>query len=277
MSRPTIGIVANVYNEINALPGWLETHAPFADHISIYHAGPRGELSNDGTMELLIKWGVPVTIGNIDEGFGVTRTKAVRSSPCDYVILLDADERFFPLHREMKCGGTMNSQEDVDLILRDYDLRARDSIAKLPNWENIRRLGSGLTVEFGEVYNQGDILREMLDVNRPDAVAVCRRHWHDFTMRGPTQNWHDVPDYQMRVVKNDPGIFYEPSIKMHERLVGINNWTQRKDTEPRGLYFDHFHFTFKKMEPEQRAHDISIYDAVHADKAPPTFEEFKSR
>lgn len=48
----TIGLVANVYNEINALPGWLETHLPFFDDVRVLHAGPQGEYSYDGTIEL---------------------------------------------------------------------------------------------------------------------------------------------------------------------------------------------------------------------------------
>jgi glycosyltransferase involved in cell wall biosynthesis len=264
----TLGLVSNVYNEVNALPGWLETHLPFFDDVRVYHAGPRGELSSDGTMELLKKWGVPVKVGSIDEGFGVVRTKAVRSSPCDYVMILDADERFFPLVRDMLCSGTMNSQEDVDLILRDYDFRAKDSIFKIPNWENIRRLGSGLTVRPGPLYNQGGILRGIIECN-VDVVTTIRRHWHDFSMRRPTQDWTSVPDYQSRIVKNTPGIYFNPSIRMHERLEGCTRLVNSQSE----LFFDHFHFTFKAMEPAQRAHDCDIYDAIHAGRTPPTWEE----
>ena len=265
----TLGLVANVYNEVNALPGWLETHLPFFDDVRVYHAGPRGELSSDGTMELLKKWGVPVEVGSIDEGFGVVRTKAVRSSPCDYVMILDADERFFPVVRDMLCSGTMNSREDVDLILRDYDFRARDSIEQIPNWENIGRLGSGLTVDSKTAYNQGELLRDVIKYNDPDAIVTVRRHWHDFAMRRPTQNWHIVPDYQMRTVRNCPAVHFAPDVRMHEILVGANV-VVRPVLE---LFFDHFHFTFKKMEPGQRAHDCDIYDAVHAGNLPPTWEE----
>ncbi len=29
----TLGLVANVFNEVNALPGWLETHLPYFNDV----------------------------------------------------------------------------------------------------------------------------------------------------------------------------------------------------------------------------------------------------
>jgi hypothetical protein len=101
----TIGLVANIYNEANALPGWLETHTPFFDHIAVYHSGPQGAKSSDGTIEILEKWGIPITWGSIDAGYGVVRNATFRCSPCDWVMLLDADERFYPTLRVMRCVG----------------------------------------------------------------------------------------------------------------------------------------------------------------------------
>src|SRR4051812_22251532 len=101
----TIGLVANLYQEHNALPGWIETHLGFFDDVRVWHTGPSGTLSDDGTMDILSKWRIPTYIGSIDEGFGVVRTRAIHSSPCDYVMLLDADERFFPVHRTLTCSG----------------------------------------------------------------------------------------------------------------------------------------------------------------------------
>lgn len=48
----TIGLVANVYNEVNAITGWLETHTPFFDDVRVFHSGPGGAKSNDGTIEI---------------------------------------------------------------------------------------------------------------------------------------------------------------------------------------------------------------------------------
>lgn len=258
----SIGLVANVYNEANALPGWLEIHLPFFDDVRVLHAGPRGIYSDDGTIELLEKWRVPVEFCDIDDGFGVVRTKALRMSKCDYIMLLDADERFYPVHRRLECIGQGTPQSEVDWILQSYDY----SGVNLPNWENVDKLGSNLKVEIGGAYDQGDRLREMLEKDKPDAICSIRRHWHDMTFQRPTQNWHELPDWQMRLVGNSPDIYFESSTRMHERLVGANNVV---NSNVFGPYFDHFHFTFKRMEPEQRRHDIKIYDAIHKGEKPP--------
>lgn len=264
MSTPTIGLVANVYNEINALPGWLETHLPYFDDVRVTHAGPQGARSTDGTIELLEKWRVSIDFDAIDDGFGAVRTRAIRRSPCDYVMLLDADERFFPVHRVMVCTGQSTPPSEVDAILQTYDFR--DLKAMHSNWENIGRLGADLRVDVKEPYDQGARLREILANYRPDAVLSIRRHWHDFSFRRPTQNWHEVPDWQLRIVRNDASIHFDPHKRMHEQLLGAVNVFRADPT--RGPFFDHFHFTFKRMEPEQRAKDVAIYDAVHEGRTP---------
>lgn len=260
----TIGLVANIYNEANALPGWLETHTPFFDHVAVYHSGPQGAKSNDGTIELLEKWNIPITYGSIDDGFGVVRTNAFRCSPCDWVMLLDADERFYPIHRIMNCTGESTPHSEVDVILQSYDFS--DLKTTLPNWENLKRLGAQLRVDIHDTYNQGARLRELIELDY-DAICTIRRHWHDFTFRKPTQNWHTDPDWQLRCVKNLPSIFFSPHTRMHERLEGAHN-VFRAD-QSRGPFFDHFHFTFKRMEQEQRAHDIQIYNAINEGRVPP--------
>lgn len=262
----TLGLVANVYQEVNALPGWLELHLPYFDDVRIYHAGPQGERSTDGTIELLKRWGAPILYGAIDEGFGVVRTKAIHSSPCEYVMLLDADERFYPIHRYMKCSGESTPPAEVDWILQQYDFRG----VNLPNWENVAKLGDKLHVDIGEPYNQGARLRDILESERPDAVCTIRRHWHDFSFQHPTQNWHEYPDWQMRLVRNSPNIYFDPGTRMHERLVGAQV-VVRADMQ-QGPFYEHQHFVFKRMEQEQRRHDIAIFDAIHEGKVPPTRE-----
>lgn len=260
---PTLGLVANVYNEVNALPGWLETHLPHFDDVTIYHAGPQGAESNDGTMELLRRWGVPVVMGSIDAGFGVVRTAAIRSSPCEYVVLLDADERLHPLAWVLTCRGNATPQHEVDRILGTYDFRD----GRRPDWGEVAKLGANLTVERGPAYDQIGYLREVIESERPDAVITPRRHWHGLG-RGPTQNWNSDPDWQMRIVRNHPDIYFATETRMHERLVGAER-VVRADMV-RGPFFDHYHFAFKRMEQDQRSHDLRIYDAINDGRTPPT-------
>ncbi len=262
---PTLGLVANIFNEVNALPGWLETHLPYFDDVRVTHAGPQGKFSTDGTMELLEKWKIPVVMDCIDDGFGAVRTRTVQRSPCDYVMLLDADERFYPVHRVMVCTGRSTPQSEVDTILQTYDFR--DMKAMMSNWENIGKLGADLRVEAKDTYTQGERLRQTLENYHPDAMMTVRRHWHDFSFRRPTQNWHEVPDWQLRTVRNDPSIHWDTAKKMHEQLVGAVNIFRADPTH--GPFFDHFHFTFKRMEPEQREHDVRIYNKIDAGEVPP--------
>lgn len=258
----TLGLVANIYNEVNALPGWLETHLPHFDDVRLWHAGPNGALSNDGTMDIISKWGVPLGIDSINDGFGVIRTRAIRSSPCDYVMILDADERFYANHRVLTCVGTDTPQAEADWILQSYDY----SGVNLPNWENLAKLGAGLRIQRDNLYDQMAHLRNLLESERPDAVCTVRRHWHDLAMTRPTQDWQINPDWQMRLVRNHPSIYFDPTTRMHERLVGAQKVVRAE--LPLGPFFDHFHFHFKRMEPEQRRHDIAIYDAIHKGVAP---------
>jgi hypothetical protein len=185
-------------------------------------------------------------------------------------MLLDVDERFYPIQRNMTCSGYSTPQHEVDWILQSYDFRG----VNLPNWENVDRLGSRLSVDVGALYDQGTYLRNILELDRPDVVCTIRRHWHDLSFRRPTQNWHTDPDWQMRLVRNDPNIYFDSDTRMHERLVGMEKVYTANMTM--GPFFDHFHFIFKRMEVEQRAHDIAIYDALNRGERPPTWKEFKS-
>ncbi len=265
----TIGLVANVYNEANALPGWLECHTTFFDDVRVMHAGPGGEHSSDGTLDILSKWRIPVQYCSIDEGFGVVRTKTLRMCPCDYIVLLDADERFHPIVPLLQISGERTPHDVVDDVLRGYDFRHGR-----PDWDNLARLGASLRVNQVGFTNQGERLRKILNNERPDAVASIRRHWHDFGFERPTQDWRVDCDWQMRIVRNDPAIAFEPSKKMHEALIGVG--APRRADLIDGPFFDHYHFHFKRMEQDQRAHDVAIYDAIHEDKTPPTWEQYRS-
>lgn len=266
---PTIGLVANVYNEANALPGWLEAHLPHFDDVRVMHAGPGGEYSNDGTLEILSKWRVPVQFCSIDEGFGAVRAKTLRMCPCDYIMLLDADERFHQVVPILQLVGSATPHAEHDEILRGYSFEHGS-----PDWDRIGQLGKDLRVSVVGYHDQGAILRRILSEFKPDAVCTIRRHWHDFGWKRPTQDWCIDCDWQMRLVRNDPSITFDPTVPMHEQLVGAGN-VHRSDVHY-GPFFDHYHFWFKRMEPLQRAHDVKVYDAIHRGERPPTWEEFRS-
>lgn len=259
----TLGLVANVFNEIHALPGWLEAHLPHFDEVKVMHASPGGVASSDGTLELLHKWRVPVEWCDIGEGFGAVRTKTLCMSKCDYVMLLDADERFHAFVPGLRCAGCSTPQDEADRILRGYDYRD----GKLPDWNEIDKLGSDLKVTAEMPYGQMERLRFLLRYEAPDVVVTVRRHWHEFGFSRPTQNWLEHPDWQARIVRNSPDIYFDHGTRMHERLVGASQ--QHRANFNTGPFFDHYHFVFKRMEPDQRRHDIMIYDALNRGETPP--------
>lgn len=237
---PSIGLVCNVFEEVNAISGLLESASQFFDDLLFYHCGPGGEYSKDGTIEIIEKWGARIVYGAIDEGFGVVRTKAVRLSTCEFAMILDADERFHYWAPLIGCHGTEGYPQ-----------------VQLPD----------LRVEIlGEPYNQGHLLRTALEDPNIDAVQTARRHWFDFSWRHPCQNWTLIADWQMRVLRNCDDIGYDSSVKMHERVVdrrtGHNPRAWVGDTA-RGPFHDHYHCFFKPMEPEQRARDVAVYNALH--------------
>ena len=281
----TLGCVCNFFNEINAIPGFLETHSGFFDHMSFYQSGPGGQESNDGSIELLEKWQMPIHRGKIDDGFGIVRTAAIRSSPCDFVMILDADERFYPILPVLSCVGESTPPDEVSQVLYEYDRGALDRNMKAcpSNWENLKSLGAKLSVkrpsidQKGITYwllDQGKRLRDSLDTGEFDAVRTIRRHWHDFTWTKPTQNWHTDPDFQTRIVRNKESIYYASSTRMHEQLVGAQNVFAPDMT--RGPFFDHYHLFFKAREPQQRRHDVTIYDQINNGRKPPTTQEYEA-
>ena len=268
----TIGCVCNLYNEANALPGFLESATSFFDDVRFYHAGPGGEYSNDGTIEIIEKWKLPITYGKIDDGFGVVRTATLRLCPCDWIVLLDADERFHRFAPLLACQGESTPPDEVNQILAEYDNREQKAVPS--NFENLAKLGAKLNVEIGAVYNQGQWLRDLIEADI-DAVLTMRRHWHDFSWKRPTQNWHQIPDHQKRIVRRSESIYFDQSTRMHERLCGANRMQETNHSH--GPFFDHYHLHFKTKEIKQRRHDVAIYDAVHRGEQPPTFAEFKRR
>lgn len=238
--QPSIGMACNIYNDVNAVAGLLQTASEFFDELVFYHAGPQGAYSTDGTIELIEKWGAKIVFGSIDEGFGVVRSSAIKSCRTEWVMVLDADERFWP---------------QAPIIL--------------PHGEG----HGGIHVQFFEdCYSQGALLKRMIRDPNFDAVQTIRRHWDDFSWRKPVQNWHTIPDYQMRIVRNVPHIGFKAEIRMHEHMWNFqtNQPPKAVGAEPyRGLFHDHYHCWFKRMERDQRAHDIAIFDAIHECRVPP--------
>lgn len=239
---PSLAAVCNVFEEQNAIHGWLESASQWADELLCYHTGPGGAYSQDGTIETIEKWGARLEFGDIHAGFGVVRTEAVRLSSCEWVAILDADERLHPFVPVLTCAG-----EEAYPAVPEPKLQVSST---------------------GEVTGQQAFLRELIADENLDAIQTHRRHWFDFSWRRPCQNWEHIPDFQLRILRNNGHIGYRPKPAMHEQVVDF-----RTNDLPRHIiatiYHDHYHCFFKVMEPEQRQADIAVYNAIHAGSVPP--------
>jgi len=253
---PSITVACNFFNEVHALPGFIESASQWADHILMYNCGPRGEYSSDGSIEICEKWGVDLRFGSIDEGFGVVRTKLIQMGPCEWTAIMDADERIYRFAPRLLCRGTELYPQE-----------------RYPEFVDMK-----LSVEVVGVYDQIATLRSLM---RPeyDAIVTSRRHWQTWHFDRPSQNWHVEQDWQARILRNCAHVGYRPNIAMHEQLVDFRtnstpNWYQPTPGNVE-VFHDHYHLPVKRMEPEQRQHDIAIYNQIHEGKPPPTLFEFR--
>ncbi len=251
MIPQSIGLVTNVYKEENALPGLLENASKFFDEIVVVSAPPEGG-NNDDTIDIGKKWGARIEHDTIEDGFGSLRTRCLRYSQCEWVVIMDADERIQWDAREMLCLGD-------------------------ESWDPNTCPNPALGVQYKGAYDFGHMFRQVI-ANCPrlpeseyseqrNAIQFSRRHWFDFKGINPTQNWHIIPDWQLRCVRNLENIHYIRG--MHEGIVDdlldgnmptALGFNQNKET---GFYFDHYHLFFKPMEFEQRNEDIEIYNRLH--------------
>lgn len=241
---PSIGVAATFRDECNALPGFLESASHFFDNIFLADCSPGGvDRSTDGSLDIIRKWGLPdPPLWNLNDGFGVVRSRLMNESPTDWTVVLDIDERMLVTSNVLHCEGTEG----------------------FPQVEHPK-----LTVtEIPDLYNHLELLKKKIEQAENEGIRTVRfrrRHWFDTTYLNPTQNWLLIPDFQLRCMKSRAGVGYT-SQRMHERA-----WDSIKLRDPeyieedcqRGPFIDHFHCWFKRMEVEQRKTDIAAYDALH--------------
>lgn len=230
----SIALGVNFYNDALALRGLLETGSRYFDNIYCLNTGPGGAHSTDGSIELCHQFGATVQYGNIEHGFGHIRTRLIRECGCSWVFIMDCDERFFPLINMMECSGDEHYPEHPDPKLK-------------------------VTVR-PEVINQGQQLRHL--ISQPDIMAIrtTRRHWFDYTMRKPSQNWMINRDHQLRIIRNHDLMHYEGKRLMHERLMQGDSFNidYQVQDDLGGLFHDHFHLFYRRTQPgKKEANEIN--------------------
>jgi hypothetical protein len=232
----SIALAINVYQDAAALRGLLESGSRYFDNIFILHTGPGGARSTDGTIELCQSFGISPIFDDINKGFGTIRSRLIHDCGCDWAMLLDADERFYPQLPVMVCEGSESYPDQPHPKLTVTHKR--------------------------DVIDQGAHVKNL--INNPDTMALrsTRRHWFDFTMKKPSQNWLINRDHQMRIVRNNPKIGYVKERVMHEWLRDF-----RTDKDPvfvcqdemGGPFIDHFHLHFRKEQPGHKEFNETNY------------------
>ena len=238
---PSIGCACNFYNEGNALHPFLENVTRFFDDVLLIHTPPEGRV-DDESVDIAKKWGVKLLFDNIEKGYGKIRTDLIHKSTTEWVMIMDADERFYPELPLLSCQGEEAYPEHP-----------------YPN----------LSVSVvAACYSQAELLKSMMQyADGGLAIRTCRRHWMDTTMRHPCQNWLIRPDWQLRIIKNDKNVGYDPKIRMHEQLLDFRTGKTPKHVTAsveKSLYHDHFQITYKGMEQEQLEEDRRIYESLQS-------------
>ncbi len=234
----SLGLSCNFYREPHALPGFLEmATSGYFDDVVMVSSPPSDAKPDDESIALVEKAGVRLVHTTIDAGYGVVRTRCIRESQAEFVMILDCDERFYPTVPLLNCEGTEG----------------------YPQFKNPK-----LKIESLGEFDQGAHLKDLLRATKADALRMSRRHWFgapgDLTK--PCQNFITIPDWQLRLVRNSAFIFYDPAVKMHEKILDTRTWSEPSwisGTELGGPWIDHHHCWFKNADPEGRKMAVETY------------------
>lgn len=239
----SLGLACNFYREPFALPGFLEmATSGYFDDVVMVSSPPSDAKPDDESIAQVEKAGVRLVHTVIDGGYGVVRTRCIRESQADWVMILDADERFSEMPPLLRCHGTEGYPQ-----VKTPDLKAE---------------------MINPSHPQGQMLKDALGLSgSKNAYRLSRRHWFgapgDFTK--PCQNWHRIQDWQLRLVRNSPFIFYDPTIKLHEKLLDSRGFTEPSwgtGDEHGGPFIEHHHHFHKTADPEGRELAIQTYELL---------------
>lgn len=230
----SIALAVNFHNDVHALRGLLETGSSYFDNIFAIDGSPDGKFSDDGSCELLELFGVHPIREDMNKGFGFVRTRLLHECGCEWAMIMDCDERFLPLVNAMTCEGTERypAQQHPNLI-----------VTKLP-----------------DVINQGGHVKTQIQNPELMALRFTRRHWQDFTMTKPAENWQIHWDHQLRCVRNSKFIHY--TLNMHEALIDDRTGKTPKflAQDPiGGPHVEHMHVWFRRAYPGTKQENEERY------------------
>lgn len=240
----SIALCCNVYQDAVALRGLLECGSRYFDNLFIVHSGPAGAKSTDGTIEACEHFGATIVFDDIQRGYGAIRTRLIHDCGCNWAFILDADERFFPQIPIIHCEGTEAYPEKTN-----------------PNLSVFHK---------EEVCNQGQLVRKLMENPQYMAIRTTRRHWFDFAMRHPCQNFLHNRDHQLRIVRNVPEIGYRTDRVMHEQLIDTRTGdgpSYAEQDDYGGPFHDHFHLFFRRTQPGKKEFNEANYQRLERGEA----------
>jgi hypothetical protein len=173
----------------------------------------------------------------------VIRTRLIREAACDWLLITDADERWFLEEPILSCHGT----------------------EKYPEQKN-----PALTTQQHGSARPKELLQSLIqqaEARNAEAIRLSRRHWmkEPGDWSHPCQNWSVHHDWQLRALKNSPFLFYDPNVRMHERLLDSRTWNEPAwvtgDTNI-GPFHNHYHIWAKGLDGEQNQEDAQIYESL---------------
>lgn len=241
-----ISAVCHFHNERHALPGFIEAAERMFDEIILVSSPMDGTPPDSETIKIAEASGHRLIHDTLSQGFGALRTRCIGYSSCEWVMILDADERVWPTTPVLGCTGFEKFPHTLTPNLQ---------VTALP----------GMVDQHTSLRN----LTYHADAENALAICLSRRHW--FGSPGewlrPCQNWTPgvgEPDWQLRLVKNSPYLCYDPEVKMHETLKDTRTWADPNFIRVTDglLYLDHYSWHYKNLEPGQNAEDAEIYETL---------------
>lgn len=240
----SLGMACNFHAEKHALPAFMEMATTTFDDLVFLSCPPPGTSHCEESIAIIEKYGCRIHRTSLEKGFGQIRTRLIRESKADWVMIMDCDEYFTKQPPMLTCTGTEKYPEQ-----KKPDLK--------------------VTV-VNEKYDQWGWMHDLIEQAKREgkfAVRMCRRHWFgppgDFTK--PCQNFSTIPDWQLRLVANSPYIFYDPEVRIHERLLLSTTWSEPPyvtGDQINGPFFDHHHCFYKPKDPEKNKRDMEAYEKL---------------
>jgi glycosyltransferase involved in cell wall biosynthesis len=144
---PTISLCMIVKNEEELLPQCLDSLKSAVDEIIIVDTG-----STDRTVEIADSYGARVYHYPWENDFSKHRNQSIQYASNDWILIMDADEEFFP-EDAVNLKSTIKERKADFLYLKCYDLEKTGKVHGVFN--QVRLFRNGLGMQYAnQVHNQ---------------------------------------------------------------------------------------------------------------------------